>query len=307
MKLTIAIPLYNEELVFNDLVQRLDEVVNKLDDHTVKILLIDDGSSDKTPILIEEKVNLDQKYSAIILSRNFGHQAALSAAVENVNCDCLVIMDGDLQDPPEIILDFVEKYEQGYDVVYAYKETRKANFIFKYAYFIFYRSFNYFAEYPIALDSGDFVLLSKRAISHLANMSERNKFYRGLRSWIGFNQIGIPYNRPERVKGVSKYSLKKLIELASMGIFSFSTLPLRFAFFTGMLAIVFSILFSLYTLYHKFLGSSNPTGFTAIVILVSFLSGTQLVFLGVIGEYIGRIFDEVKNRPTYIIKDRFNS
>jgi glycosyltransferase involved in cell wall biosynthesis len=263
--------------------------------------LVDDGSTDSTVAMLEEAARRDPRLVVLVLSRNFGHQATLTAALDHVSGDAVVMMDADLQDRPEVIPLFVEKFRQGYDVVYARRVSRKEPFWLRASYKAFYRILGTVADMKIPMDAGDFGLVSRRVVHELRRLREHHRYLRGLRSWVGFRQIGIEVERDARFAGETKYSLLRLLRLAFDGIFSFSTLPIRAAGLVGLVAVIVSFVYAVYSLYVKFVLHISPQGFTAIVILVTFLSGVQLTFLGVIGEYIGRVYEETKTRPVYIV------
>lgn len=300
-RLSVAVPIHNEEITLPELLRRTQAVLDRLAGGPHQILFVDDGSSDRTLALLEEASHADPRITVISLSRNFGHQAALTAALDYVLGDAVVLMDGDLQDPPESIPFFVERHREGYDVVYATRSSRKESWWLKTCYYLFYRLQAILSEIRLPLDAGDFGLMSRRVVEQLRRMPERHRYLRGLRKWVGFRQVGIPIERAERYSGKSKYSLLKLLKLASDGIFAFSILPLRAATMLGALAIAVSGLYALYSLYAKIFLSQIPKGFTALVFLITFLSGVLLFFLGIIGEYVGRIYEEIKARPVYII------
>jgi len=300
-RLSVAVPVHNEETVLPELLRRTRAVLDGAAGGPHQILFVDDGSSDRTLEILEESAQADPRVTVISLSRNFGHQAALTAALDYVRGDAVVLMDGDLQDPPESIPLFIEQFEQGYDVVYATRAARKENWWLKSCYFLFYRLQAILSDLRLPLDAGDFGLMSRRVVNQLRRMPERNRYLRGLRTWVGYRQVGIPIERAERHSGKSKYSLLKLLKLASDGIFAFSIVPLRAATLLGGLAIGMSGLYALYSLYAKFFLNQSPRGFTALVFLITFLSGVLLFFLGIIGEYVGRIYEEIKARPVYII------
>jgi len=303
--LSVAVPLHNEETVLPELLRRTTAVLDRLPGGPHQMLFVDDGSSDRTLEILEEAARADPRVAVISFSRNFGHQAAFTAALDYVTGDAVVLMDGDLQDPPESIPLFVERFQQGYDVVYATRASRKEGWWLKLCYFLFYRLQSMLSETRLPLDAGDFGLMSRRVVDHLRRMPERQRYLRGLRSWVGFRQVGLPVDRAERYSGDSKYSLLKLLRLASDGIFAFSTVPLRAATLLGALAIGVSGLYAVYSLYAKFFLSQTPMGFTALVYLITFLSGVLLFFLGIIGEYVGRIYEEIKARPVYIVQKTF--
>ena len=300
-RLSVAIPVHNEETVLPELLRRTKAVLDGLPGGPHQLLFVDDGSSDRTLEILEQAACNDPRVAAISFSRNFGHQAALTAALDHATGDAVVLMDGDLQDPPETIPVFVERFQQGYDVVYATRASRKESWWLKFCYYLFYRLQSMLSETRLPLDAGDFGLMSRRVFEQVRNMPERHRYLRGLRSWVGFRQVGIPVDRAARYSGDSKYSLLKLLRLASDGIFAFSTVPLRAATLLGALAIGLCGLYAIYSLYAKFFLSQTPRGFTTLVYLITFLSGVLLFFLGIIGEYVGRIYEEIKARPLYVI------
>jgi len=299
-RISLAIPVYNEEAVVPELVRRTTAVLNQIPGGPHEIVFVDDGSSDRTPELLELAAQKDSRLVVVALSRNFGHQTALAAALDHVSGDVAVLMDGDLQDPPESIPVLLEAYEQGYDVVYVRRINRKEAWWLRACYWLFYRLLAALSPVQMPLDSGDFGLMSRRVIEEIRKMPEHHRYLRGLRTWVGFKQIGIPLERSARHAGQTKYSALRLLKLASDGIFAFSIVPLRAASILGALAIVLSCLFSLYSLYAKF-WLHSPQGFTALILAISFLSGINLFFLGIIGEYVGRVYEETKARPHYVV------
>jgi polyisoprenyl-phosphate glycosyltransferase len=301
-RLSIAIPIHNEESVLPELLRRTRAVLDQIAGGPHELLFVDDGSSDRTFELLEEAALQDSRIRAISLSRNFGHQAALTAALDHVTGDAAVVMDGDLQDTPEAIPKFVERHQQGFDVVYAQRIRRKEPWPLRLCYFAFYRMMTKLSDVRLPLDSGDFGLMSRRVIDQVRRMPEHHRYLRGLRSWVGFRQTGIPVEREERHSGKSKYSLFRLLKLAADGIFAFSIVPIRAAALLGSAAISVSVLYVLYALYYRFILNRSPQGFTALIAAITFLSGVLLFFLGVIGEYVGRIYEETKGRPNYIVE-----
>jgi dolichol-phosphate mannosyltransferase len=290
--------------VLPELLQRLQRVVDALPGGPHEVVFVDDGSTDRTFAMLSEAATKDDRIVAISLSRNFGHQAAITAALDHVCGDAVVVMDGDLQDVPEVIPQFVESFEKGYDVVYARRVRRKEPWPLRACYFLFYRMMASLSDIRLPLDSGDFGLMSRRVVDQVRRMPEHHRYLRGMRSWVGFRQLGIPVERAERHSGKSKYSLMRLIKLATDGIFAFSIVPIRAAALMGALVIFLSSLFVLYALYAKIFEHKSPQGFTALLVAVTFLSGIMLLFLGIIGEYVGRIYEETKARPQYVIWQR---
>ena len=300
-RLSVAVPIHNEESVLPELLTRVLGVLDKIEGGPHELLFVDDGSMDRTLVLLEEAAQRDSRIMVLSLSRNFGHQAALTAALDHVNGDATVLMDGDLQDEPESIPRFLEKFFEGYDVVYAQRTRRKEAWPLRLSYYIFYRLMARLSDMKLPLDAGDFALMSRRVVEHLQRLRELHRYLRGLRSWVGFRQIGIPVQRSERHSGRSKYSVLRLLKLAFDGIFAFSIVPIRAAAILGALAILFSGIFSVYAIYAKVFLHQSPQGFTALLLLITFLAGVLLFFLGVIGEYVGRIYEETKGRPIYVI------
>ena len=300
-KISIIVPLYNEQESFSVLINRIDNVINSME-VDVEVVLVDDGSKDSTAALMAEKALNDSRYHSIFLSKNHGHQLAITAGLSRVRAtDGVFIIDGDLQDPPELLIDFYSKYKEGYDVIYAIRKKRKENILKRSAYFLFYRILNTISYIDIPLDSGDFSFISKRVIDILNEMPEESRYIRGMRTWIGFKQIGIEYERDERVAGETKYSFKTLVKLAKNGIFNFSEFPIKFITRLGMIITSLSIIYLIYTLIQKLIFHNVPQGFTSLLIAIILFSGVQLLSIGIIGEYILRIFFQVKNRPLFII------
>lgn len=301
-QINIIIPLYNEEQVFEELIKRLKELI-KSSEITISIILIDDGSSDSTPLLMRSVCLENEDFNAIFLSRNFGHERALSAGLSYVTAtEAVFIIDGDLQDPPELIFDFYQKVKEGYDVVYAIRQKRKENLFKRTAYKIFYKILNKLAYIEIPLDSGDFCMITPEIVSHINEMPEESRFLRGMRSWVGFSQVGLEYERHERFSGDSKYPLKNLIKLALNGLFNFSEYPIKFISKLGITTLSISIVYFIYTLIKQFFFNGVPEGFTALFFLITLFGGAQLLAIGIIGEYILRIFFQVKKRPLFIVK-----
>ncbi len=300
-RISVAAPLYNEEETLPELVRRVGTVLDELPGGPHEILLVDDGSTDGTRSLLQEAVAADARVVGVLLSRNFGHQPAFSAALDHASGDVVVLLDGDLQDRPEEIPRFVMGYLEGYDVVYAKRERRKEPLWLRFSYWAYYRLLARMAKLALPLDAGDFSLLSRRVVEEIRRSPERHRYLRGLRAWAGFRQLGIPVERAERHAGRSKYSFGRLVELGLDGIFSFSIVPIRAAAVLGAGATFLSVLFALYAVYAKLFLGRSPQGFTALLVVITFLSGVLLFFLGIIGEYVGRIYEEVKARPLYVV------
>jgi polyisoprenyl-phosphate glycosyltransferase len=301
IRLSVAIPLHNEESVLPELLQRLRKVLDELVGGPHEIVFVDDGSTDRTFAMLSEAAREDSRIVVISLSRNFGHQAAISAGLDYASGDAVVIMDGDLQDVPEVIPEFLEKFREGFDVVYAQRVRRKEPLLLRICYFLFYRMMARLSDIRLPLDSGDFGLMSRRAVDQVRRMPEHHRYLRGMRSWVGFRQVGIPVERAERHSGKSKYSMMRLMKLAADGIFAFSIVPIRVAAVAGAGVMLLSFLYVCYALYAKMFLHQSPQGFTALLVAITFLSGILLFFLGIIGEYVGRIYEETKARPQYIV------
>ena len=300
---SVVLPVFNERESLAELHRRLSSVMIALAE-PYEIIYVDDGSRDGSGDLLAAIQQNDAQVRVLHLSRNFGHQAAISAGLDHASGDAVIVLDADLQDPPEVLPALLAQWRLGFDVVYAVRRERKENLFKRSAYDIFYRLLRQVANVEIPLDAGDFCVLDRRVADVLRKMPERNRFMRGIRSWIGFRQIGVPYNRAARFAGQPKYSLLKLLRLAFDGFFSFSYLPLRLASLFSLLVSFLGFLLSVWTVYKRFTLPEFPSGFATIVVGVMFLGGIQLIALGVIGEYVGRIFDEVKQRPLYIIGER---
>ena len=300
--LSIVIPVLNEQSTLPELLKRVGKVMDDISGGPHELLFVDDGSSDRTVAILEEAIRGDPRIRLVSLSRNFGHQAAISAGLDHARGDAVVIMDGDLQDAPEEIPRFLGLYREGYDVVYARRLRRKEGFLLRATYFLFYRILAALADIQIPLDAGDFGLISRRVVEVLKATPERTRYLRGLRTWAGFRQIGIDVERSARFAGQAKYRTGQLFKLALDGIFAFSTVPLRAASGLGAFAVLSSFGFLLYSLWAKLIAHDPPRGFTALIFVIVFLSGVQLLFLGIIGEYIGRIYQETKQRPLYVVQ-----
>jgi polyisoprenyl-phosphate glycosyltransferase len=301
IRLSVAIPLHNEEAGVPELLRRLGAVLDSIPGGPHEVVLVDDGSRDRTLELIQGAARRDPRLVVVALSRNFGHQAALSAALDYVSGDVVVAMDGDLQDRPEAIPALLAKHREGFDVVYAQRVKRKESWPLRLSYFLFYRLLSSLADTRLPLDSGDFALMTRQVVDQMRAAPEHNRYLRGLRSWVGFRQTGLVVERDERFAGTTNYGPFKLLKLASDGLFSFSIVPLRAAAMLGLVAILLSTAFSAYTLYAKLFLDRAPVGFTSLMLFMSFLTGVQLFFLGIIGEYIGRIYQETKRRPLYVV------
>lgn len=308
--ISIVIPIFNEAQTLPILYERLSKASDSWGE-SFEVILVDDGSTDNSIPIIHRIVQRDPHFKVIEFSRNFGHQAAITAGLEHACGDGVVIMDGDLQDPPEEIHRFIQKWREGYDVVYAVRKNRKESLVKKICYAAFYRILKAVSHIEIPLDSGDFCLMDRKVVNVLVNkMPERNKFLRGLRAYAGFKQTGIEYDRHERALGETKYTLRKLLDLALDGLFSFSLWPLRIAVMSGVLLTIGSIVMGSWSVIEWFVDAHRATphevsnfGHGLLASLLLFSSGLVLTCLGVLGEYISRIYQEVIGRPKYIIRN----
>ena len=307
-KISVIVPMYFEEAVVSECYKRLKEVLTNLDNYEYEIIFIDDGSRDQTLSILEKIAMVDKNVKIISFSRNFGHQAAVQAGLKLSTGDAVVIIDADLQDPPELIPQMISLWENGNDVIYAKRKSREGETKFKlFSAKMFYNILNDLSDVSIPKDTGDFRLADRKVVDVINSLPEHNKFFRGLFSWVGFKQAPIEYERKERFAGETKYPLNKMIKLAKDGIFSFSTKPLKFVTKLGIVSIIISILILIYSLLSFIFDWNNLTpGWTSIMVTITFFAGIQLVSLGMISEYIGRIYDESKNRPSYIINKKIN-
>lgn len=303
---SVVVPMYYEELVAEECYKQLTNTLkNKNFDY--ELIFVNDGSKDKTEDILLSLSKQDKKVKIINFSRNFGHQTAVTAGIFNSTGDAVVIIDADLQDPPALILDMIKLWEKGYDVVYGKRKKRKGETFFKLITAkYFYKFLNYMSDIDIPKDTGDFRLIDKKVVQAFRSMPERNRFVRGMMSWIGFNQTFIEYERDERFAGETKYPLKKMLKFATDGIVAFSTKPLKIVSFLGVMSIILSILIFIYTVISKLFIHETIHGWASIMDIVSFFGGLQLISLGIVGEYVARIYEESKNRPLYIIKNTKN-
>jgi polyisoprenyl-phosphate glycosyltransferase len=301
--LSVVAPVYNEEELVEAFVKRACAAVA---DYTFELVLVNDGSSDSTPELLDRLAAADPRVRVIHLSRNFGHQAALTAGLEHAAGDVVAMIDADLQDPPELIPRMIEKWEHGSDVVYAVRKQREGETAFKLATASwFYSLFDKLAQVDLEPNSGDFRLLDRRALDALLSMTERSRFLRGMTVWVGFTQTAVPYERDARTAGETKYTLRKMLRFSLDAIASFSHLPLQLATYAGLLSASVAFIAIPIVIALHFTGSYLP-GFSTLTIAILLLGGIQLIALGVIGEYVGRIYDEVKHRPLYIVREERN-
>ena len=301
--LSIVAPVYNEEAILHELYKRISETMTDLDG-TWELVLVNDGSWDRSYEIMQELREQDERVRIVNFSRNFGHQIAITAGADYAQGEAVVIIDADLQDPPSVILDMVAKWREGYEVIYAIRKQRKGETWFKLATAkLFYRLINKITGVDIPLDTGDFRLLDRKAVDTLRRIREHHRFMRGLSVWIGFKQTGVEYVREERFAGETKYPLSKMLRFALDGITSFSYLPLQLATYFGFGIAGLSVLGILLTIVWRLSGSHAFEGQATTLVMVLFLGGIQLISLGIIGEYLGRIYDEVKQRPLYIVDE----
>ncbi len=301
--LSVVAPVYNEEELVEEFVRRTCAAVA---DYTFELVLVNDGSSDATPELLDRMAAADPRVRVIHLSRNFGHQAALTAGLEHANGDAVAMIDADLQDPPELIGEMVAQWSQGSDVVYAVRKQREGETVFKLATASwFYKLFDKLAQVDLEPNSGDFRLLDRRALNALLAMTERSRFLRGMTVWVGFTQTAVPYQREARHAGETKYTLRKMLRFSLDAIASFSHVPLQLATYAGLLSAGVAFVAIPVVIGLRIFDSYLP-GFSSITIAILLLGGIQLIALGVIGEYVGRIYDEVKHRPLYIVREERN-
>jgi polyisoprenyl-phosphate glycosyltransferase len=301
---SLIVPLYNEQETLPELVRRLTDVMNGLDAPT-ELILINDGSQDQSLPLLRSFHQKDDRICYINLARNFGHQIAVTAGLNFVRGKMAVILDADLQDPPELIPELITQWRSGFQVVYAQRTRRvQESWLKQFLAYWFYRILRQLADVEIPTDTGDFCLLDRSVIDVLNQMPERTRYLRGLRSWVGFNQTAVPFSRDARFAGDVKYTFRKSLKLAMNGIVSFSQVPLRLSTYLGLFAAFIALIMGLLILYWRIFVPNSPlTGFTMILIAIFFLGAVQLVSIGILGEYIGRIYEEVKGRPLYTISE----
>ena len=304
VKYSFVIPVYNEEKILPQLYRRMTDVIEQLKG-SAELILVNDGSCDRSLQIIRELHQQDARVSYLSLARNFGHQIAVTAGLNFVQGEVIIILDADLQDPPELIPAMIEKWRQGYQVVYAQRtQRRKESWFKRFTAYLFYRLLKRLADVDIPTDTGDFCLMDRRVVDVLNSMPERNRYIRGLRAWVGFQQTSVQFEREPRFAGEVKYTFGKSLALALNGLVSFSKVPLRLSTYVGLLAAVAAILMAILVLYWRLFVPHTPlTGFTIILVAIFFLGAVQLVSIGILGEYIGRIYEEVKGRPLYTLAE----
>lgn len=307
-KISVIIPMYYEEEVAEKCYEKVTETLNNIKNYDYEIICINDGSKDRTLQILENIAKKDERLKILSFSRNFGHQCAVTAGLKFATGDAIVIIDADLQDPPELIPEMIALWENGNDVIYGKRKSRKGESPFKLLTAkMFYKTLNALSDVEIPKDTGDFRLVDKKVVDTINSLPEHNKFLRGLFSWVGYNQVPLEYERKERYAGKTKYPLRKMLKLASDGIISFSTKPLKIVGCLGISTIVLSIILLIYALIsYIFKLNELSAGWTSLMICITLFSGVQLLSLWIMSEYIGRIYDEAKQRPQYIIEKKIN-
>ena len=308
--LSVVVPCFNEEAVLGLTHQRLLDSLGGDLSFDLELVYVNDGSRDATEEMLFGIADRDARVKVVSFTRNFGHQPAVSAGLRHATGDAVAVIDADLQDPPEVILRLMEKWREGYDVVNAVREQRKEGVAKRFAYALFYRAYRWLASIEVPLDSGDFALMDRRVVDVMNALPEKNRFVRGLRSWSGFRQTGVAYERQSRAAGETKYSFRKLVRLAFDGIVNFSTAPLSVIFVIGVITAVLALCAAGLYLFARIadiaLFGHSPgqaPGFTTLILVILFFSGVQLISIGILGEYLGRIYQETKMRPTYVVKE----
>ncbi len=300
---SIIIPIFNEQKTIPELHDRLVKAAATFDG-PYEVIFVDDGSRDESFAMLKGIHDRDHRFKVVRLSRNFGHQVAISAGLDMASGDAVILMDGDLQDPPELFPELVAKWKEGFDVVYTVKRSRQEHRVKRAAFTAFYRLLHALSAIRIPMDAGNFSLMDKKVVAVFREMPERNRYISGMRAWAGFRQTGVTFDREPRFAGKPQMSLRRLIELALDGIFSFSNVPLRLAVYLGLLVALASFAGGLYVIYAKLFTDKAILGWSSTILSVLFVGGMVLLTLGVIGEYISRIYEEVKNRPLYVIRDK---
>lgn len=304
MLISLIVPIYNEELIVEELFQRAQSALEKITPD-FEVILVNDGSTDKSLPLMLACRQKDDRFKVLDLSRNFGHQSAILAGLTYAKGEYIGIMDGDLQDPPELFARFYEKMQEGFDVVYAVRKKRKEGRLKKAAYWLYYRILTNIAGMRVPVDSGDFCLMRKRVVDEMLRLPEQSLFLRGLRFWVGFRQTGLAYERAERLAGEPKYNLRRLYRLATNGIYSFSDFPIRLMGQLGMLTVLITMSYSVYILSKKIIWGEIIEGFTTLILAIFFFGGVQLISIRILGEYVSRIYDQSRNRPLFIVREAY--
>lgn len=302
--ISVVLPIYNEEKNIPILISELTKALESYNDY--EIIFVNDGSTDKSESIIKDFCNNNKKIKLINLSRNFGHQEALTAGLENASGDAVIMMDGDLQDPPSLIPKMIEKWKEGYEVVYTVKKKRNEPFLRRFLFKQFYKVFDLLSEYKMPMDSGTFSLIDKKVSKIITSLPEKNKYITGLRYWVGFNQTSVEFDRPNRLEGEPKQTIAKLFKLAMDGIFSFSNKPLEIAFWMGMIITICSLLLIILIIYIKLFTTKAIPGYATYTSIILFMGGMNIFISGILGRYISMIFKDTKNRPVYLVKDKIN-
>jgi glycosyltransferase involved in cell wall biosynthesis len=304
-KYSIVIPLYNEEESFPDLFKQVRDVIDMLDG-PAEVILVDDGSKDASYQLMVDANREDNRFKVVQLSRNFGHQVAITAGMDAASGQATIVMDADLQDPPQVIPEMAAKWQEGYEVVYAVRERREGETVFKKTTAtLFYGMLRRIADIEQLVDVGDFRLVDRKALDAFLRMRESNRYVRGMFSWIGFRQTAVPYTRASRRAGTSKYPLRKMLRFASDGIIGFSTAPLRLVIQGGLLLAVLAVGYGLLAIALKLAGLPYVPGYASLLVTITFLSGIQLTVIGMVGQYVARIYDEARGRPLYLVRETY--
>ena len=305
-KISIVIPVFNEEEVISHTISSILKETSKWK-YDYELIFVNDGSVDKTYDILKNKCTLNSNIKVLNLSRNFGHQMAFTAGLDIASGDAVIVIDGDLQDPPQVMIEFIKKWENGFHVIYGKRSRRKGETFFKkLSARLFYQLLDILSETNIPKNTGDFRLMDRRVVEELKTMREKHRFIRGMVSWIGFKQTSVLYERDQRPAGDTKYPFKKMMSFALDGIFSFSTVPIKISLFVGFLTILLSFFGILLALINRLLTNGWVSGWTTLIITILFLGGVQLISIGVLGQYIGRTFEQIKDRPLYIIQDTLN-
>lgn len=304
-KISVVVPMYNEQEVANEFYNRMTNVLNQIS-FDYELIIVNDGSRDKTLDIIVNLVEKDTHVKVINFSRNFGHQAAITAGIENATGDAIITIDADLQDPPELIISLINEWQKGFDIVYAKRKSRKSDTFFKKTTAnLYYKILNKLSDIKIPENVGDFRLINKRVQEVFIKLPEKDRYIRGIFAWLGFKQSFVEFDRQSRFAGKTKYSFKKMLKLAISGILSFSTKPLRLILKLGLLTTFLSFLLMIYAVIVKILGYSTA-GWSSLMVAITFLGGIQLLSLGIVAEYIAKIYGETKARPVYVIMDKYS-
>lgn len=303
IKYSFVLPIYNEQETLPELRSRMLQLIDQLDGPS-EVILVDDGSRDSSPELLHSIRSVDSRFKVIRFARNFGHQVAISAGIDFSQGEAVIVMDADLQDPPDIVHAMIAKWKDGFQVVYGIREQRKGESLFKrLTAALFYRVLSMLTDIKIPVDVGDFRLIDRRAVEAFKALRESNRYVRGMFTWVGFRQTGVKYQRAERFAGTTKYPLRKMMKFAIDGIVSFSNAPLKLAMTVGLVVAVGSMAFGMWAIFARLLGIYTVSGWTSLMVIICVIGGVQLTVTGLVGQYIGRIYDESKGRPLYIVAD----